>query len=58
MVAQKLYESGKITYMRTDSPNLSELAINTIRSLVTEKYGVGFLTKLASVNRPGGFENF
>ena len=42
MVAQKLYESGKITYMRTDSPNLSELAINTIRSLVTEKYGVGF----------------
>lgn len=42
MVAQKLYESGKITYMRTDSPNLSELAINTVRSLVTERYGVAF----------------
>ncbi|MFV0472231.1 MAG: type I DNA topoisomerase [Paludibacteraceae bacterium] len=41
-VAQKLYESGKITYMRTDSVNLSELAVNTskqeILSMAGEKY--------------------
>lgn len=41
-VAQKLYESGQITYMRTDSVNLSELAINackeTIDSLMGAKY--------------------
>lgn len=42
MVAQKLYENGHITYMRTDSVNLSELAINTskeeIFSTMGEKY--------------------
>ena len=41
-VAQKLYEEGKITYMRTDSVNLSSLALNTakeeILSLAGEKY--------------------
>ncbi|NDV96514.1 type I DNA topoisomerase [Dysgonomonas sp. 521] len=39
MVAQKLYESGKITYMRTDSVNLSSLAINTTRNEVESEYG-------------------
>ncbi|NLO70629.1 MAG: type I DNA topoisomerase [Porphyromonadaceae bacterium] len=42
MVAQRLYESGKITYMRTDSVNLSSLAINTakaeIQNMAGEKY--------------------
>ena len=38
-VAQKLYESGLITYMRTDSTNLSSLAINTIKQEITESYG-------------------
>ena len=39
MVAQKLYESGKITYMRTDSVNLSDLAINSIKSMIKERFG-------------------
>ena len=39
MVAQRLYESGFITYMRTDSVNLSQLAINTSKSAITEKWG-------------------
>lgn len=38
-VAQQLYESGKITYMRTDSVNLSSLAVNTIKSEITKEYG-------------------
>ncbi len=38
-VAQALYESGLITYMRTDSTNLSSLAINTIKEVITEDYG-------------------
>ena len=38
-IAQKLYESGLITYMRTDSTNLSSLAINTIKEAVVESYG-------------------
>ncbi|MHB9056923.1 MAG: type I DNA topoisomerase [Paludibacteraceae bacterium] len=42
MVAQRLYESGKITYMRTDSVNLSSLALGTakqeILSMAGEKY--------------------
>lgn len=38
-VAQKLYESGQITYMRTDSVNLSDLAINTAREEIQKAYG-------------------
>ena len=39
MVAQRLYESGKITYMRTDSVNLSELAIEQAKNVITSDYG-------------------
>ncbi len=39
MVAQHLYENGRITYMRTDSVNLSSLAINTSKEVVTKLYG-------------------
>lgn len=38
-VAQKLYEAGKITYMRTDSVNLSSMAINTAAKKITELHG-------------------
>jgi DNA topoisomerase-1 len=38
-VAQKLYEYGKITYMRTDSPNLSEEALNSIQSYINKEFG-------------------
>lgn len=41
-VAQKLYENGKITYMRTDSPNLSELALNSIQSYINKEFGKEF----------------
>ena len=39
MVAQRLYEGGNITYMRTDSVNLSSLAINTSKEEVAALYG-------------------
>jgi len=39
MVAQKLYEAGKITYMRTDSVNLSEIAINAAEQQINSEYG-------------------
>ena len=38
-VAQRLYESGKITYMRTDSVNLSKLAIGSAAGKIKELYG-------------------
>ncbi len=42
-VAQRLYESGLITYMRTDSITLSQTAIRAARSQVTELYGKEYL---------------
>lgn len=39
MVAQRLYENGHITYMRTDSVNLSSLCIGTAKETVTNLYG-------------------
>ena len=43
MVAQRLYESGHITYMRTDSLNLSSLAIATISAEIKEQIGEDYL---------------
>ncbi|MFJ8494763.1 type I DNA topoisomerase [Streptomyces sp. NPDC094038] len=42
-VAQKLYENGYITYMRTDSTTLSETAIAAARAQVTQLYGADYL---------------
>ena len=39
VIAQKLYESGKITYMRTDSVNLSNLAIGMAKAEISKRYG-------------------
>ena len=39
MVAQRLYESGQITYMRTDSVNLSSLCLNASKKEIVELYG-------------------
>jgi len=41
--AQRLYEAGFITYMRTDSTNLSATALEAARSLVADRYGSEFL---------------
>lgn len=43
MVAQRLYESGKITYMRTDSVNLSGLAINTAKAEIESMAGKEYI---------------
>jgi DNA topoisomerase-1 len=42
-VAQRLYEAGKITYMRTDSVNLSETALSAAKEAITGLYGEKYL---------------
>ena len=42
MIAQRLYEAGRITYMRTDSVNLSALAINTSKVEIERLYGTEY----------------
>ena len=57
MVAQRLYESGYITYMRTDSVNLSSLCIGSSKSVVTEMYGEKYLkSRNYSTNSKGAQE--
>jgi DNA topoisomerase I len=43
LLAQKLYESGKITYMRTDSVNLSDTAMDAIKSEIKSSFGDRYL---------------
>lgn len=43
LVAQRLYEAGHITYMRTDSTNLSELALSAIAAEVDKLYGTQYV---------------
>lgn len=42
VVAQKLYEAGKITYMRTDSTNLSDDALNATQTYINSTYGAKY----------------
>jgi DNA topoisomerase-1 len=44
-VAQRLYEAGKISYMRTDSTNLSEEALEKARQQITAEYGQDYYNK-------------
>jgi DNA topoisomerase-1 len=46
--AQKLYEAGHITYMRTDSQNLSTAALQEIRTLISKEYGDEYLPDAAN----------
>ncbi|MEO6719647.1 MAG: type I DNA topoisomerase [Ferruginibacter sp.] len=43
LLAQRLYESGKITYMRTDSVNLGETAMDAIKEEITKSFGDKYL---------------
>lgn len=56
-VAQKLYESGKITYMRTDSVHLSSLAINASKAEINDAYGKKYIkTRQFSTKAKGAQE--
>ena len=41
-VAQRLYEAGRITYMRTDSTNLSDFALDAAQAHITSSYGENY----------------
>ncbi|MBN2510002.1 MAG: type I DNA topoisomerase [Spirochaetales bacterium] len=43
VLAQRLYEAGYITYMRTDSTNLSAEAVSSVRTFITDSYGSSYL---------------
>jgi DNA topoisomerase I len=51
MAAQKLYEAGFITYMRTDSTNLSTTALDQIGALVSKKYGDNYAKRNVYVTK-------
>ena len=53
-VAQRLYEAGKITYMRTDSVNLSETAINQANKAINENYGAKYYSPRTYKNKSKG----
>ncbi len=54
IVAQRLYESGKITYMRTDSVNLSETALEQARTTIGKNYGSKYINIRTFKNKSKG----
>ena len=53
-IAQSLYERGLITYMRTDSTNLSQLAINTSKKFIVENFGAEYSKSRQYVTKAKG----
>lgn len=53
-IAQRLYESGHITYMRTDSVILSSLAINTSKEAISKLYGENYIKTRQFSNKTKG----
>jgi len=51
LLAQKLYESGKITYMRTDSVSLSETAMENLKAEISNKFGNKYYQQRAFKNK-------
>ncbi len=49
MLAQRLYEAGHITYMRTDSTNLSQDAVNSVREYIEDNFGNKYLPEAPKV---------
>ena len=57
MVAQHLYESGRITYMRTDSVNLSKICLGASKNVITEQMGKEYVkTRQYHTNSKGAQE--
>jgi DNA topoisomerase-1 len=53
-IAQKLYEAGKITYMRTDSVNLSQTALNGAESAILDMFGESFYKRRTFASKSKG----
>jgi len=53
-VAQRLYESGRITYMRTDSVNLSETAMNAAKSSIENFFGISYANPTKYTTKSAG----
>ena len=54
VVAQKLYEAGKITYMRTDSVHLSDLALNAAQVTINKEYGAKYYERRQFTTKSAG----
>ena len=54
VLAQKLYEAGHITYMRTDSVNLSDFALNAAKDAIVTNYGKEFHTQRKYATKSAG----
>ncbi len=54
VLAQKLYEAGKISYMRTDSVNLSETALEAAKNQISTQYGAQYHQKRTFANKNKG----
>ncbi|MDH5629708.1 MAG: type I DNA topoisomerase [Gammaproteobacteria bacterium] len=56
MLAQRLYEAGYITYMRTDSTHLSEDALTMVQNYIVQNYGDNYLKKATYSSKEGAQE--